>query len=87
MVFIMRLFAAAAELYRALVACRDEDRAGAVRAETVAAVVAATQGLWDLHLAGPDHPRWREWYLPLRQRIFGTPPSPELALRAQRMLT
>lgn len=83
-VFPARLFAAAAELYQTLVTCRDAQRAGTARAETVAAAVAATQRLWDLHLAGPDHPQWREWYLPLRQRIFGTPPSPELARRAQR---
>ena len=83
--FPARLFAAAAELYRALVVCRDERRAGTVRTGTVERVVAATRTLWDLHLTGPDHPKWREWYLPLRQRIFGTPPSPELALRAQRI--
>lgn len=83
--FPARLFAAAAELYRALVACRDERRAGGLQMQTVTVMVEAARGLWDLHLEGPAHPQWREWYLPLRQRIFGTPPGPEWALRVRRV--
>lgn len=83
--FPARLFAAAAWLYQALVAARDARQAGVVGVSAAAAVVAATQALWDLHLEGPAQPLWREWYLPLRQRIFGTPPNPELAMRVRRL--
>ena len=83
--FPARLFAAAAELYRTLVTARDARQAGRVDMTAAEGIVAATQALWDLHLEGPAHPRWREWYLPLRQRIFGTPPSPDLALRIRRL--
>ena len=83
--FPARLFAAAAVLYRALVSARDGRHAGAVSAPAATALVEATRALWDLHLAGTAQPLWREWYLPLRQRIFGTPPNPELALRVRRL--
>ena len=81
-VFPARLFDAAADLYVALAALRDA--APAERLGLLPAVREATRALWDLHLAGPAHPKWGAWYLPDRVRIFGTPPRPEMVLWVSR---
>ena len=80
-VFPARLFHALAAVYLALARCREAATRGPVDASLSTAVFVATKTLWELHITGPAHPTWREWYLPNRQRIFGTPPTTDWALR------
>lgn len=82
-VFPARLFDALAAIYERqtrILSSAAPDRGD------LDALVAETRALYDLHLDGPDHPRWRDWYLPNRQRIFGAPPQPELAEAVRRRL-
>lgn len=77
--FPARLFDAAAAIYELQADMLRRQQAGEDAAALADDLVARTRAMYDLCLTGPDHPKWNSWYLPARQRVFGTPPPPALA--------